>query len=83
MIRAIATPGDIPRPNQPSAVGEFFFTAEGYLCAKCNQHAKLVVAPGECGVRCTNPDCPQRDYLYEPLRVWLPRAKPQPGPEPD
>jgi len=75
MLRSFQRDADKPRPEQPSVVGEFYCTPDGYICALCNSPAKLIQNAELCGIRCINPDCPQRDYTYEPLRVWLPRAQ--------
>jgi len=80
VIRAIASPGDIPLPGQPSVTGEFFMTPEGYFCALCWSQARLVRNIAECGLRCQNATCPQSQYLYEPVRCYLPRAKPRRAP---
>jgi hypothetical protein len=82
MIRAIASAGDIPQPNQPSKVGEFFITPLGYICALCYQVARVVLDTRRCGILCQNPNCAQRGYLYEFERAWLPPAKFKP-PEPE
>jgi len=68
-----------PMPNQPNIVGEFYVTPEAYICCLCQRTAELVLVGDVRGLRCNTSSCEQRGYIYDPVRVWLPRARKTPA----